>query len=364
MKILFWGDIMPGGILPYTKTDPLTPKIKNCIREADLVVGTLECAIGDGLAYDSVKMKGRANIIYAPEESSSLLTRMRFNVMSLANNHIFDLGVEGLRSTIDFLNRHKISFTGAGENIEEALRPVIIDTDGIRIAFIAGCTYDPSQVAYVPVATKEKYGIASLEGPEILLQIKKCKETCDYVIILAHWGKEYSKFPLKSSKKLSKDFVEAGADLIIGSHTHMVQPKMSIKGKQIFFSLGNGLFPDFLMTPPRPIWYPKPTEISIGAFPVTKEYPYPVEKNILRKWPESSRTGMIVITSVSKAHMDSSERFIELSDENTISIVDAFCLKSKLRAIGLFLQTAIYDEGLLIRKGRNLLSRIKRKLIN
>ncbi|MBD5260576.1 MAG: CapA family protein [Bacteroides sp.] len=364
MKILFWGDIMPGGILPYTNTDPLSPNIKNCIGEADLVIGTLECAIGDGLPYDPVKMKGRANIIYAPVCSSDLLTRMRFNIMSLANNHIFDLGMDGLRSTIDVLNRHQISHTGAGENIEEALRPVIIDKEGIRIAFIAGCTYDPSQVAYVPVATKDHYGIAPLEGPEILHQIKKCKDTCDFVIILAHWGKEYSTFPLKSTKRLSEDLIEAGADLIIGTHTHMVQPKAFIKRKQVFFSLGNGLFPDFLMTPPRPIWYPKSTEISIGAFPVTKEYPYPVEETILRKWPKSSRTGMIVITSVYKEHMVSSERFIELSDENTISIVDAFCLKSKLRVIGLFLQTAIYDEGLLIRKGRNLLSRIKRKLIN
>lgn len=364
MNLLFWGDIMPGGILPYVGIDPLTQSIIDKISGADFVIGTLECAIGDNLPYDSVKMAGRGNIIYAPTTAAELLVKMRFSVVSLANNHIFDLGKDGLISTIELLKKKNIQFTGAGLNIEEALRPAVVEKNGVTVAFIGGCTYDSKQVAHVPVATKDSFGIAPLEGDEILSQIRNCKRKYDYVVLLAHWGKEYTYFPLKSSISLSKSLIDAGADLIIGSHPHMVQPKVVIKGKDVFFSLGNGLFPDFLMNVPRPIWYPNPSEITLSSIPVTNDYPYPVTEPLLRKWPKDSRLGMLVTTVLSTSTLRSDMEFIELGDDNSLRLRKGGCINMKLKAVGTFLRSSFYDEGLLVRRIRSVLGRIKRKLIN
>lgn len=364
MNIIFWGDIMPGGIFPYIDTDPLTEEIQDLVKNANLVVGTLECAIGDELDFDPEKMKGRANIIYSPTAASLLLCRMQFDIVSLANNHIFDLGLDGLNSTVQFLQANNIQYTGAGKNIKEALKPVVIEKEGLRIAFIAGCTYDANQVAYVPIATKKNFGIAPLEGKDILLQIKKYKKICDYVIILAHWGREYNYFPLKASKVLAKEFIRAGADLIIGSHPHVVQPKITLNKKDVYFSLGNGVFPDFLMNVPRPIWYPDPNNIEISSIQITNDYPYPIEKPLLRKWPKRSRIGMIVTSSVSKTEIHSSYKYIELLENKSLQRRRKVGLSLKLNCIGVFINTSIYDEGLWIRRLRNILYRIKKKLIN
>lgn len=364
MKIVFWGDILPGGILPYLKTDPLSESVKQIIGDNEIGVGTLECAIGDNLPFDSEKMKGRANIIYAPTSTANLLVQMGIKIVSLANNHIFDLGKEGLISTINFLKQNGILYTGAGENIDEAVKPVIIEREGIKIAFIAGCTYDSKQVAYVPIASNDHYGIVPLESEEILLKIKECKKTCDYVVLLAHWGKEYSHFPLESSKKLAQLFINSGVDLIIGGHTHTAQPECNINGKKVFFSLGNGLFPDFLMNKPRPIWYPDPTTFDIGSIPSTLAYPYPVDRPLLRVWPTYSRIGILAECKISKNKIYCKRRFVRLSNENVIEICRDTNLHIWLKIISIFIKTPLYDEGRFITRVRNGLSKVKHFFCN
>ena len=99
MRIFIGGDIMPGGVLPYQETY-IDEGLKAMLSQYDFRVGTLECAIGDGLPFDDEKIKGRANIIYARTEDLSRVKELGFDVVSLANNHVFDLGVEGLRNTM------------------------------------------------------------------------------------------------------------------------------------------------------------------------------------------------------------------------------------------------------------------------
>ena len=87
--ILFCGDIMPGGVLPY-QANYISKEVQTYLNSFDLRIGTLEAALGTGLAYDEVKMQGRANIVYARNEDFFRVKEMGFNVVSLANNHIYD----------------------------------------------------------------------------------------------------------------------------------------------------------------------------------------------------------------------------------------------------------------------------------
>ena len=109
---------MPGGVLPYQQ-EYASKAVRALLRSADYRVGTLECAIGDNLPFDENKMgpNGWKNIVYAREVDLQRVVDLNFNLVSLANNHIFDLGIEGLRNTIRLLREKGIKFCGAGENI-------------------------------------------------------------------------------------------------------------------------------------------------------------------------------------------------------------------------------------------------------
>ena len=102
VKILAVGDIMPGGVLPY-QDKYITSDLLKYMKGFDFRIGTLEAAIGSNLSYDPVKMSGRQNIIYARDEDFFRVKEMGFDVVSLANNHVWDLGEEGLRNTIKIL---------------------------------------------------------------------------------------------------------------------------------------------------------------------------------------------------------------------------------------------------------------------
>lgn len=354
MKVLFLGDIVTGGILPYLEYSPLSEEIIQFLNSFDLRIATLETAIGDNLAFDRMKMEGRGNIIYSPIKSAQLLIEMGINVVSLANNHLFDLGVEGFRVTTQYLKAHNIAFTGAGENIEEAFKPVIIKRDNIKIAIIAACSSNASQVAYVPIATETKFGVAPLSEDRICEEITYYKKECDYVIVLPHWGKEYTHFPLKESVSLSKKMIEAGADLIIGSHTHTPQPKIRFKGKDIYFSLGNGLFPDFLITTPRPIWYPNPQTIDLTTIPHTYDYPFPVNSPLYRRWKESSRIGIAVETIITENEFKTSSRFTYLDELNALKLKRNRLLRIWLKFIEYFIKSKCYDEGMMLRRFKRI----------
>lgn len=99
MNMFFCGDIMPGGVLPY-QDKYITSELLGFMHGFDFRIGTLEAAIGTNLRYDPVKMAGRQNIVYARDEDFFRVKEMGFDVVSLANNHIWDLGEAGLRNTI------------------------------------------------------------------------------------------------------------------------------------------------------------------------------------------------------------------------------------------------------------------------
>lgn len=308
---------MPGGVLPY-QNEYITKEIKDYLKTFDLRIGTLEAAIGTGIEYDQTKMNGRMNIVYARNEDFFRVVEMGFNVVSLANNHVFDLGVEGLRNTIEILKKHNIQYCGAGLNYEEASKPAVIECNGKRIAILAYCMYGNAYLGYVELADKDKAGVNPLNIEQVVKDIRKCKELYDYVIVMPHWGREYRYFPMVECKEMAYQMIDAGADAIIGGHAHNIQPMIKHKGKPIYFCLANFLFPDYYMHPPRPIWYP---DDSYDITSISKAYCYPdyIEEPTTSVWRNSSRVGMVVEAEV-KECLNTKYRFTYLSQNNILGL--------------------------------------------
>ena len=162
MNILFCGDIMPGGVLAYQK-EYISNEVIAYMQNFDLRIGTLEAAIGTNLSYDGVKMQKRCNIIYARDEDFFRVQEMGINVVSLANNHVFDLGEEGLRNTIALLEENGIQYCGAGMNIEEASKPAILSVENKSIAILACCMYGNKYLGHVELAGRNKSGVNPLD---------------------------------------------------------------------------------------------------------------------------------------------------------------------------------------------------------
>lgn len=320
MDIFFCGDIMPGGVLPY-QDNFISPELLDYMGHFDFRIGTLEAAIGTGLPYDPVKMEGRQNIVYARNEDFFRVKEMGFNVVSLANNHVWDLGEKGLKNTIDVLNRNGIKYCGAGMNIEKASKPVVVEKDGLTVAILAYCMYGCPWLGYVELAEKDKAGINPLDIERVANDIKRAKIEYDSVIVMPHWGREYRYEPLPECVTMAKRMIDAGADAVLGSHTHQMQPLVYYKGKPICYSMGNFLFPDFYMFPPRPIWYPDSISEVKGIKDVVG-YPYPIEEPIRQVWNPVSRYGLILSLSVSKQSITVDYKYIHLTADNIISFAN------------------------------------------
>lgn len=319
MRIFIGGDIMPGGVLPYQESY-IDKGLKTRLSQYDFRVGTLECAIGDGLPFDDEKMKGRANIIYARPADLIRVKELGFDVVSLANNHVCDLGVEGLRNTMQQLTAMGIQYCGAGMNLNEASRPAIVSKDGMTVAFLAYCMYDSPWLGQVKLAKEDAPGICPLDMSKVLEDIRMAKRKYDKVVVLPHWGKEYSYEPLPETIVMAKQMVRAGADGVIGTHPHQVQPMIRMNCVPVCFSMGNFLFPDFYMQPPRPIWYPD-AAVDRTTIPSVDSYIFPAEKPALRVWEPLSRYGMAVDMLLSTHHRTSvNPIFTHLSINNILSI--------------------------------------------
>jgi len=160
------------------------------------------------------------------------------SVVNLANNHILDYGVMGLLDTIEKLDSAGIRHCGAGRNLEEARAPVILEIRGHRIA-ILGYWGGGAGAAGV-----NKPGVAPRDLRIILADVRSARtqRNADIVIVSLHWGNELDRFPQLWQRTFAHRIIDSGANVVIGSHSHTVQPVESYHGGIIAYSLGNFLF--------------------------------------------------------------------------------------------------------------------------
>lgn len=163
-------------------------------------------------------------------------------ILTLGNNHINDLGQKGIENTKLLLHNKKILNHGAGL-YDEVLKPLVIKYKNQKIAIfsVSSTSYD---VMSLP-AKNNFEGILDINDEKLKKQIREAKGIYDFVIVLPHWGREFTDFPTIENREKAYSWIDSGADLIIGHHPHVIQGKEIYKNKKIYYSLGNYIFPNF-----------------------------------------------------------------------------------------------------------------------
>jgi poly-gamma-glutamate synthesis protein (capsule biosynthesis protein) len=314
MKIAAVGDIMPGGVLYGRDGLFVSDKVLAILRDADIRVGTLETAVGNEPSFYEEKMARKADVIYVKDDDLKRLAELDINVVSLANNHFFDLGPEGAIHAIELLDSMGIKHCGAGRNLEEASRPVVFEKEGKSIAFLAFCDWRDETVGWCPFATESEPGVNPMYDDYVEEQIAKYKKQYDYVAVIPHWGKEHTFVTTKDVYALANKMIRAGADMVFGGHTHRIQPVLKKNGAVVAYSMGNFFFPDRLITKPRSTYYPD-APVDYRSLPVTDGYPF-VDRVTLKIWRSLARIGEIVVVNLNSGKESVKTSYVELSRDN------------------------------------------------
>jgi poly-gamma-glutamate capsule biosynthesis protein CapA/YwtB (metallophosphatase superfamily) len=240
MNFAFIGDIAFNGIIcQHSKENSdRYSKISGVLKNPNLVFANLETPI----KVDDCINNFKSQVHYSTYEASKqLLNFLNIGCVSLANNHIYDCRMAGLKATISLLDELNIKHTGAGY-LPVHVEPAIIQNESLKIAFLA----------YIDISTNPK----TENFPELLINyfelhkvkrdIQMIKNTVDKIIVSVHWGNDYSYYPTPLQVSLAHEIADTGADIIMGHHPHTFQPFEKYKNTFIFYSLGGLTFGDYM----------------------------------------------------------------------------------------------------------------------
>ncbi|GAB4167899.1 MAG: CapA family protein [Calditrichia bacterium] len=179
-----------------------------------------------------------------PPDFVQLLHVLPIHYVTLANNHILDYQVKGLLETMDILNQNKVAFSGAGQNLEQAARPVIIEKSGYKVGIIAAGAIFPKEFW----ATDTSAGIFFPWKEKLIHVVDSTRKIVDLLFVTFHWGAEKRTTPKNYQISLAHQVIKHGADVVWGHHPHVIQGIEFYRGKPIFYSLGNFIFASYSKT--------------------------------------------------------------------------------------------------------------------
>ena len=218
--------------------------IKDSIAAADYTIANLETTVGK---YKDTAYSGYPQF-NTPEVVLETLKDCGIDFFTMANNHMLDRWFDGLIQDVDLVEKYGFDHVGAYRTKQERNTPVVIDINGIKFGFVAYTHTTNTMENYSDKAAKE-YGVPYLYKADIADDIQKVRDAgAEVVIALPHWGEENTHIPDDTQKEYAKKLAKAGADIIIGSHSHMVEPMQVITGKDkngnekqvfIIYSMGN-----------------------------------------------------------------------------------------------------------------------------
>ncbi|WP_339321581.1 CapA family protein [Paenibacillus sp. FSL W8-0194] len=206
-------------------------------KKDDLTLGNLETPVTTG----GVGAKNKQFVFKSSPKALEALRAAGMDAVNLGNNHILDQGEVGLLDTIKYLDQSGIQYVGAGKNADRAYQPVYFNRGGMTIAVIGASRVYP-ETNWAAGANKPGVASAYDKASRVIASITEARKKADLVIVMVHWGIERALTPNDIQKKLGHDFVDAGADLIIGGHPHVLQGLEQYKGKWIAYSTGNFIF--------------------------------------------------------------------------------------------------------------------------
>lgn len=172
----------------------------------------------------------------------SVLKELGVDIVSLANNHTLDYGREALSDTFETLEEAGILYAGAGETRERAEQVQIVEVNGKKFGFIAASRVIP--VTDWDVRNRTPGMFTTYDDTRLTEVVTEAEKECDFVTVFLHWGIEYEEYPQEYQRTIAKNCFQAGADAVIGAHTHCLQGIEFMDGKPVYYSLGNYIFAD------------------------------------------------------------------------------------------------------------------------
>lgn len=220
--------------------------IFNCLSEplmeelsqADILV------VNNEFTYSThgTPIEGKDYVFRADPDRVYLFQLMGADLASVGNNHAYDYGPEGLVDTLETLEEAGIPHVGGGRNLEEAMKPFYFIANGRKVA-VAAATQIERSLPYTKEATQDSPGVLKTLNPDKFVKvIEEAEANADYVIVYVHWGTEQNPNFEPDQTALADAYIEAGADAIIGAHTHCLQGCEYREGVPILYSLGNFWF--------------------------------------------------------------------------------------------------------------------------
>lgn len=247
ITLLFTGVIVPARCVQSSidargDASYVYDEVRDLISGADLSVGTLNTTFSDLSAHTGCIV---TYVLVSDSRSARAAGEAGFDVMSVATNHIkncsgascTDNYNQAFFDTLDNLRANKIQPVGAGMNREDALQTVVMEVKGIRFGFVSLGIVEPNAFA-----GEDSPGIAELTDENLSRAIANARGEADVVIAMPHWGPEDSSEPNSYQLHFAQVAVEAGADVVVGNHTHVVQAIQQLNGIDVFYGLGNFVF--------------------------------------------------------------------------------------------------------------------------
>ena len=241
VTLAFGGDVhFEGAIESRLSANPATTfgPIANVLKRADLAVVNLETAITERGTPAPKDFTFRA-----PPSALTALKSAGVDVATMANNHGQDFGLVGLRDSLAAAKAAKFPVVGVGRNADEAYRAHLVTVKGQRIAVIGATQVLDSSLAAAWTAGEDKPGMASAyEEATLLAAVKAARAAADTVVVDLHWGRELVNCPIDRQRALAPKLVAAGADVVVGSHAHLLLGGGYLRGAYVHYGLGNFVF--------------------------------------------------------------------------------------------------------------------------
>ncbi len=232
---VFFGRIVGQVLLAKPHTDVFS-QVRGWLRSADMRFANLESQLSE---QKGVTVHPDNRLVFTgPPIAADALARAGFDIVSLANNHMWDFGKDALWQTFANLERVKVAYVGAGRNRETAYGPVVIEREGFKLAFVA--VTDIWNMGQLSRHVAREF--VHRADPEIVRKVvEKLRrdETIDAIVVSYHGGSEYMEEPTLPTRKVVHAAIDAGADIVLGHHPHVAQGISWYRGRPIVYSLGN-----------------------------------------------------------------------------------------------------------------------------
>ncbi len=217
----------------------LSEKTVDLLKDADIFLLNNEFTFSNRGAA----LSGKMYTFRADPEHVSYLDEIGADIVSLANNHAYDFGADAFADTLKTLKDASLPYIGGGENIHEAAKPYYFIVGGRKFAFSAATRAEKN--IKTPEATENSSGVMRTYDPTKYIEtIKTAEQQCDYNIVYVHWGAEGSHKIEDGLYEMGAKYIDAGADIVVGAHAHVLQGIQYYNNVPIVYNLGNFIFND------------------------------------------------------------------------------------------------------------------------